>query len=198
MQQKVDSACTTTPEVPTSLAVADAITTYRTARSLSVAELARIVRLEGYDLSTADLLAIENREQAATVDHLMALAYALDTTPAMLLGHLPRELPLRQGQQIASGLPADLGIGELRDWLTGRTTLNRQARLIWWANHIAHLALRARHLEDQLDRVHTEMQRRGGIVEREADAPPIIRPHPREAEPSARVAELELPSWLRI
>jgi hypothetical protein len=50
---------------------------------------------------------MENRERIVTVDDLMAIAYALDTTPAVLLTHIPIDMPAPEGP-LATGLPANL------------------------------------------------------------------------------------------
>src|SRR5438445_378649 len=51
---------------------------------------------------------------------VMAIEHALDTTPAVLLAHIPIDIPAPEGP-LATGLPADLDQAELRAWVEGRT-----------------------------------------------------------------------------
>ncbi|MFD0305198.1 hypothetical protein [Streptomyces sp. NPDC127119] len=84
-----------------------------------------------------------------TVDDLVAIAYALDTTPAVLLSHIPIDMPAPEGP-LATGLPGDVDQAELRAWLEGRTTLDRESRVGWWEEQVAHLRGRSAHHEEQL------------------------------------------------
>jgi transcriptional regulator with XRE-family HTH domain len=117
------------PLSPTSLAVSDAITHYRQLRELTRDELAYVLSMSGHPLSPDAIAEMENRDRPVTVDDLMAIAHALDTTPAVLLTHIPIDIPAPEGP-LATGLPADLDQAELRAWVEGRTELDRAGRSV--------------------------------------------------------------------
>ena len=105
---------------PTSRAFADAVHYYRQLRDLSLDELSYVLAQLGHGLTTRH---IERREQAATVDDLIAIAAALGSRSAILLSHIPIDMPAPE-TPLATGLPTDLEQPELRAWLEGRTTLD--------------------------------------------------------------------------
>lgn len=75
---------------PTSRAFADAVHYYRQLRDLSLDELSYVLAQLGHGLTTRH---IERREQAATVDDLIAIAAALGSRSAILLSHIPIDMP---------------------------------------------------------------------------------------------------------
>ncbi|MFK0256631.1 DNA-binding protein [Streptomyces sp. NPDC090445] len=109
-----------------------------------------------------------------TVDDLVAIAYVLDTTPAVLPSHIPIDMPEPEGP-FATGLPSDVDQNELRAWIEGKTTLERQSRVNWWNERLARLRVRAAHHEEQLQGAYAELRELGDPAVQEADAPPVQR-----------------------
>ena len=70
---------------PTGRTVAANIASYRALRGLRLADLSDRMTTSGRPLSVVSLSAIENGERRADVDDLVALAAALDISPAALL-----------------------------------------------------------------------------------------------------------------
>ena len=164
------------PSLPTTLAVSDAVTHYRRIRELTIDELSYVLLMLGHELSTTDIAAIENRTRPATVDDLIALSHALNTSPAVMLSHIPIDLPYNDGP-LGTGLPYDVDHLELRAWLEGRTTLDRQTRIEWWTNRVMKLRLRSVHHEEQLTGAQLELHSIGELAVREAEMPPVKRLH---------------------
>ncbi|WP_255306232.1 DNA-binding protein [Streptomyces sp. Wb2n-11] len=160
--------------LPTSLAVSDAITHYRQLRELSVDELAYVLRMLDHPISADALAEMERCARPVTVDDLVAISYALDTTPAVLLSHIPIDMPEPEGP-LATGLPRDVDQTELRAWLEGKTTLDRESRVNWWKERIARLRVRSAHHEEQLQGAYAELCELGDLALQEADAPPVQR-----------------------
>jgi transcriptional regulator with XRE-family HTH domain len=160
--------------LPTSLAVSDAITHYRQLRELTVDELACVLRMLDHPISADALAEMERCARPVTVDDLVAIAYALDATPAVLLSHIPIDMPEPEGP-LATGLPSDVDQTELRAWLEGRTTLDRQSRLSWWKERVDRLRVRTAHHEEQLQGAYAELRELGDLADQEADAPPVQR-----------------------
>lgn len=177
------------PVAPTTLAVSDAIAHYRQLQDLTCNELSYVLSLYGHELPSEDIARMERAEQAVTVDDLMALAHALDTTPTALLSHARTEPPEPEEGPIATGLPDDLVQDELVDWMTGRTALDDESRIRWWQEHASRLDVLLTHLEEQLEGAKAELDDLGELAAQEADAPPVQRLH-------ARIREVELAAHL--
>lgn len=158
--------------LPTSLAVSDAITHYRQLRELTIDELAYVLLMLGHPISAGALAEMERCTRSVTVDDLVAIAYVLDTTPAVLLSHIPIDMPEPEGP-FATGLPSDVDQTELRAWLEGKTTLDHQSRVSWWKERLARLRVRAAHHEEQLQGAYAELRELGDLADQEADAPPV-------------------------
>src|SRR5690606_21607748 len=173
------------------LAVADAVTHHRQIQELTVEELSQRLAGLGHDLPPAALRDLEERRRAATVGELVALAYALRTTPAVLLSHIPIDLPHPEGP-IATALPADVEQPELRAWLEGRTTLDGASRLQWAKERVHRLTILAAHHEEQLQGALAELHDLGDLALQEADAVPVQRLHDRIRESSRDVAQADL------
>ncbi|GHB88079.1 hypothetical protein GCM10010306_099000 [Streptomyces umbrinus] len=159
---------------PTSLAVSDALTHYRQLRELTVDELAYVLRMLDHPISAEALAEMERCARPVTVDDLVAIAYALDTTPAVLLSHIPIDLPEPEGP-LATGLPSDVDQTELRAWIEGETTLDRESRVSWWEERAGRLRVRSAHHEEQLQGAYAELRELGDLAVQEADAPPVQR-----------------------
>jgi hypothetical protein len=123
----------------------------------------------------------------------MAIAHALDTTPAVLLTHIPIDIPAPEGP-LATGLPADLDQAELRAWVEGRTELDRESRLQWWEDRTSRLRVLSTHHEEQLQGAYAELRELGELAEQEADAPPVQVLHERirDGEYAMNQADLAL------
>lgn len=160
--------------LPTSLAVSDAITRYRQLRELTIDELAYVLRMLNHAISADALAEMERCARPVTVDDLVAIAYALDTTPAVLLSHIPIDMPEPEGP-LATGLPGDVDQAELRAWLEGKTTLDRESRVNWWKERVARLRVRSAHHEEQLQGAYAELRELGDLALQEVDAPPVQR-----------------------
>jgi transcriptional regulator with XRE-family HTH domain len=167
---------------PTSLAVSAAVADHREAAGLTVDELAETVRHLGYRMTPADIRAIEAGEVPATVDDLVALAVALGTTPVVLLSHVPADLPDPDEGPIATGVPDDVAGSQLRDWMEGRTALDRQSRVAYWRERASRLELRRIHHQEQQEAAATELADLGELALQEADAGPVIALHERVDE----------------
>lgn len=161
----------------TSRSVANAIAHYRELRQLTRDELTYVLEGLGHRLDPEDLRGIEQGLTIITVDDLLALAVALDVTPAVLLSHMPSEHP-RSGR-IATGVPEDLDQPELRAWIEGRTALDRESRLRWSRDRVARLEILVAHHEDQYRGALDELEDLGELALQEADAEPVIALHAR-------------------
>lgn len=139
-----------TSEEPTALAVSSATRHYRQQRDLSRDELSYVLGVNDHPMSTADIAAIEHLDREVTVDDLMALACALDVSPAALLSHVPEDMPILESP-LATGTPADVSPRELEDWVCDRTALDGDTRVQWWTNEVARLRVRSAHHDEQLD-----------------------------------------------
>lgn len=179
--------------VPTSLAVSDAITHYRQLRELTVDELAYVLLMLDHPISADVLAEMERCVRPVTVDDLVAIAYVLETTPAVMLSHVPIDMPEPDGP-LATGLPNDVDQAELRAWLEGKTTLDREARVNWWKERVARLRVRAAHHEEQLQGVHAELRELGDLTLQEADALPVqcLQYRIRDGEHALNQAEVAL------
>jgi hypothetical protein len=176
---------------PTAAAVSDAITHYRQLAELTCDELSYVLGVNGYPLTAGDIVAIESRKRTATVDDLIAIAFALDTTPAVLLTHIPIDMPFPEGP-IATGLPADVDQAEVRAWIESRTGLDPQSRIAWCEDRISRLRIRAAHFEEQLQGAYAEARELGILVEREADALPVVRLNDRTHDGEYALNQTEL------
>ncbi|MFD7540204.1 DNA-binding protein [Streptomyces sp. NPDC059819] len=154
--------------------MSDAITHYRRLRELTVDELAYVLSMLGRPVSAGALADMERCARPVTVDDLVAIAYVLDTTPAVLLSHIPVGMPEPEGP-LATGLPADVDPVELRAWLEGRATLDREARVAWWQERVARLRVRSAHHEEQLQAAYAELRELGDVAAREGDALAVQR-----------------------
>jgi hypothetical protein len=179
--------------LPTTLAVSDAMTHYRQLRELSCDELSYVLSMLGYRLSSKAIAAMENRERPVTVDDLVAISYALGTSPAVLLTHIPIDMPAPEGP-LATGLPADVEPLELRAWAEGRTALDPQSRIGWWQDRVSRLRVLSTHHEEQLQGAHEEIRELGELALLEADAPPVqvLQSRIRDGEYALNQADLAL------
>lgn len=162
------------PIPPTTLAFSDALTHYRQLRSFDLDDLAYVLAVSGHGLTSEDLRRLERAEQRATVDDLTAIAAALDVTPADLLAFVPSDRPVPEGQ-LATGLPHNMELAELRAWALGRTGLDRESRLAWARDRVDRLRIRLDHVEDQLRGARDEWASLGELVSQEPDAPQVYR-----------------------
>ncbi|MFD4574729.1 DNA-binding protein [Streptomyces sp. NPDC058417] len=152
--------------------MSDAITHYRQLRELTVDELAYVLRMLDHPISADALAELERCARPVTVDDLVAISYALGTTPAVLLSHIPIETPELKGP-LATGLPGDVDQSELRAWLQGKAALDRASRLSWWKERVARLRVRSAHHEEQLHGAYAELCELGDLALQEAGAPPV-------------------------
>lgn len=157
--------------LPTSLAVSDAITHYRQLRELTCDELACVLLMRGHPIPADAVAEMERCERPVSVDDLVAIAYALDTTPAVLLSHIPIDLPEPEGP-FGTGLPSDVDQVELRAWIEGKTALDRESRVCWWEERAGRLRVRSAHHEEQLQGAYAELHE---LALQEADAPSVRR-----------------------
>lgn len=177
--------------LPTSTAVSSAVRHYRELRQLTRDELSHLMRHNGHHLNVEEVRGIEQRLTAATVDDLTALAYALDVTPADLLGHTPIDQPVFDGSA-ATGLPEDVQQAELRAWLSGSTDLDAQTRLSWHQQLITDLQMKATHIEDQLHGAQEEISSLGVLAIREAEMPPVQRLKQRVRQGEHEIAQIDV------
>lgn len=101
------------PLPPTSLAVVAAVSHLRTQLELTTDALSFVTVVQGTEIHIDRLRAIERGEASATVDELMILSVALDTTPAELLSCVPENAPLPD-HTLATAVPDDVDQQELR------------------------------------------------------------------------------------
>ncbi|MFD2024013.1 MULTISPECIES: hypothetical protein [Promicromonospora] len=160
------------PFAPTSLAVSDAITHYRQLRELTRDELAYVLEMSGHAISAGRIAEMEDRERPVAVDDLVAISYALGTTPAVLLTHIPIDMPDPEGP-LATGLPGDVRQAEARAWIEGRTMLDRESRMRWWRNQVGRLRVLSAHHEEQLQGAYAEIRDLGELAIQEEDAPQV-------------------------
>lgn len=181
------------PLAPTSLAVSDAITHYRQLRELTRDELAYVLEMSGYPLSADVIAEMENRDRRVAVDDLVAISYALGTTPAVLLTHIPIDMPSPEGP-LATGLPGDVQQAEVRAWIEGRTTLDHESRVRWWWNEVARLRVLSAHHEEQLQGAYAEICDLGELAAQEEDAPQVQALHIliRDGEQALNQSEIAL------
>ncbi|WP_078872562.1 MULTISPECIES: DNA-binding protein [Streptomyces] len=154
--------------------MSDAITHYRQLRELTINELAYVLLMLNHPISVDALAEMERCARPVTVDDLVAIAYVLGTTPAVLLSHIPIDMPESEGP-LATGLPSDVDQAELRAWLEGKTALDRESRVSWWKERVGHLRVRSAHYEEQLQGAYAELRDLGDLAVQEADAPPVQR-----------------------
>ncbi|MFB7918955.1 helix-turn-helix domain-containing protein [Streptomyces sp. NPDC056061] len=152
--------------------MSDAITHYRQLRELTRNELSHALGMAGYPLSADAIGLMENRERTVTVDDLMALAHALDTTPAVMLAHIPIDMPAPEGP-LATGLPANVDQAELRAWIEGKTTLDHDARVRRYEEKVSQLRARSAHVEDQLQGAYAAIREYEERVDQRTDAPQV-------------------------
>jgi hypothetical protein len=178
---------------PTTLAVSDAITHYRQLRELTRDELSYVLTMAGHPLSSDTIGQMENRQRVVTVDDLIALACALDTTPAVLLTHIPIDMPAPEGP-FATGVPADLDRAELLAWVEGKTALDYESRVRWSEDRVGRLRVLSTHLEDQLQGGYAEIRELGELAEQEAETRPVqmLRMRIRDGEYALNQAEIAL------
>ncbi|MGW6604240.1 DNA-binding protein [Streptomyces sp. NPDC055036] len=160
--------------LPTSLAVSDAITHYRQLRELTCDELAYVLLRLGHPIPADAIAEMERCERPVIVDDLVAIAYALDTTPAVLLAHIPIDMPEPDGP-LGTGLPSDIDQTELRAWIEGKTALDRESRVRWWEERAGCLRVRSAHYEEQLHGAYVELHELGELAFQEVDAPSVRR-----------------------
>lgn len=175
----------------TSATVASAVRHFRTMRELSRDELAWLLAAAEHDVGVERLEEIEDHRAAADVDDLTAIACALEVSPAELLGHVPVEAPVPDGEP-ATGLPADVSTAEYRDWLVSKTSLDREGRLAWHRDLVERLRIRATHVEDQLRGLLAHMDELGELIEREHDMPAVQRMHDGVRDSEERLVQLDL------
>ncbi|MER6520197.1 DNA-binding protein [Streptomyces sp. NPDC001553] len=154
--------------------MSDAITHYRQLRELTIDDLAYVLLMLDHPISADALAEMERCARPVTVDDLVALAYVLGTTPAVMLSHIPIDMPEPDGP-LATGLPSDVDQVELRAWLEGKTTLDRETRVSWWTERVVRLRVRAAHHEEQLQGAYAELRELGDLALLEADALPVQR-----------------------
>ncbi|MFH8574534.1 DNA-binding protein [Streptomyces zaomyceticus] len=173
--------------------MSDAITHYRQLRELTIDELAYVLLMLDHPISADVLAEMERCVRPVTVDDLAAIAYVLETTPAVMLSHVPIDMPEPDGP-LATGLPNDADQAELRAWLEGKTTLDREARVNWWKERVARLRVRAAHHEEQLQGAHAELRELGDLTLQEADALPVqcLQYRIRDGEHALNQAEFAL------
>ncbi|WP_424862861.1 DNA-binding protein [Streptomyces sp. MMS24-I29] len=171
--------------------MSDAITHYRQLREFTRDELSYVLEMAGYPLSADAIGLMENRERGVTVDDLVALAHALDTTPAVMLAHIPIDMPAPEGP-LATGLPADVDQAELRAWIEGKTTLDHDARVRWCEEKVSRLRVRSAHIEEQLQGAYAEIRELGELMEQEADALPVQMLHAQVREGQYALNQVEL------
>lgn len=164
--------------LPTSLAVAAAVSHYRESLELTIDELAYVAHMAGHEVTADCIRAIERCERPATVDELMALAVILEVSPTDLLSYVPEDAPLPE-HPLATGVPGDVDPQELRAWLEGRTRLDHESRLVWAQDRVDKLEIKAAHVDDQLRAARDELNGLGELAEQEADALPVLRLHDR-------------------
>ncbi|MEU3046770.1 DNA-binding protein [Streptomyces sp. NPDC006984] len=152
--------------------MSDAITHYRQLRELTIDELAHVLLMLDHPISADALAEMERCARPVTVDDLVAIAYVLDTTPAVLLSHIPIDMPESEGP-FATGLPSDVDPTELRAWIEGKTTLDRESRVRWWEERAGRLRVRSAHHEEQLQGAYAELHELGDPAVQEADVPPV-------------------------
>ena len=150
-------------ELPTTIAVSDAVTHYRQIQELTLDELSYILTMRNHPLTPGELYDIENRTRVITVDDLMALAYSLEVSPSVLLSHIPIEMPSPEGP-FATAVPADVDAEELRSWIQDRTSLGIEHRRAWWAERVTRLNIRLTHHDEQLQAAYAELASVGEIT----------------------------------
>ncbi|MER8090063.1 hypothetical protein ABTZ57_34485 [Streptomyces sp. NPDC094048] len=128
----------------------------------------------GHPIPADAIAEMERCERPVTVDDLVAIAYALDMTPAVLLAHIPIDMPEPEGP-VGTGLPGDVDQAELRAWIEGKTALDRESRVRWWEERASRLRVRSAHHEEQLQGAYAELHELGELALQEADAPPVQR-----------------------
>ncbi|WP_314301426.1 helix-turn-helix transcriptional regulator [Kocuria palustris] len=153
---------------PTALAVGDAVAHYRQSQQISRDELAGSLEHHGHPISPARLRLIEHGRLTVTVDDLVALAYVLSVSPAVLLGHLPLQTPGPE-QPLGTGLPDDLGYAEYQQWLRDQISLDPASRRDWYQDKRLQMRLRFEHLKDQLDAARDELDDLDHVHEQELD-----------------------------
>ncbi|MGW2984157.1 DNA-binding protein [Streptomyces goshikiensis] len=154
--------------------MSDAITHYRQLRELTIDELAYVLLMLDHPISADALAEMERCARPVSVDDLVAIAYVLDTTPAVMLSHIPIDMPEPDGP-LATGLPNDVDQAELRAWLEGKTTLDHETRVGWWKERVARLRVRTAHHEEQLQGAYAELRGLGDLALQEVDALPVQR-----------------------
>ncbi|MEW1552008.1 DNA-binding protein [Streptomyces tsukubensis] len=145
--------------------MSDAITHHRQLRELTIDELANELLMLDHPISADALAEMERCARLLTVDDLVAIAYLLDTTPAVLLSHVPIDMPEPEGP-FAAGLASDVDSTELRAWIEGKTTLDRESRVRWSEERAGRLRLRSAHLEEQLRGAYAELCELGDLTSR--------------------------------
>lgn len=166
------------PLLPTGGAVAAAIAHHRKISGLSYESLEIALADNGHPISALDLALMEVGEAPVTVDDLVAIAFALDTTPTDLLTHIDGDDPSPE-YPFATGLPGDAEMPEVRDWILGRARLDRASRLRWWRNERQCLLVRRAHVVEHLEAARAELTDLGELALQEADALPVQRLHAR-------------------
>ncbi|MFG2487802.1 DNA-binding protein [Streptomyces virginiae] len=154
--------------------MSDAITHYRQLRELTIDEPAYVLLMLDHPISADVLAEMERCARPVTVDDLVAIAYVLDTTPAVLLSHIPVDMPEPEGP-FATGLPSDVDPTELRAWIEGKTRLDRESRVRGWEERAGRLKVRSAHHEEQLQGAYAELRELGDLAVQEADAPLVQR-----------------------
>ncbi|MGW0895535.1 DNA-binding protein [Streptomyces goshikiensis] len=171
--------------------MSDAITHYRQLRELTIDELTCVLLMLDHPISADALAEMERCARPVSVDDLVAIAYVLDTTPAVMLSHIPIDMPEPDGP-LATGLPNDVDQAELRAWLEGKTTLDRATRVSWWKERVARLRVRAAHHEEQLQGAYAELRELGDLAHQEASALPVLQHRIQDGEHALNQSEIAL------
>lgn len=162
----------------TSAAVGEAVLLQRQIAGLNHDELCFVLESNAVPMTPARLREIESSQSIITVDELMAFSYALNIAPAALLGHtFMAELDL----PVASGLPENVGAGELREFIAGNTLMDPCSRREFQRETITRLELRAAHLEEHIDAARAHLSEYSHDLVAMAGADRFIRIHQMEA-----------------
>lgn len=141
---------------PTTLAVAEALHRTRLVVGLSVDELSYVVERMGHPMPPERIDAIEHCRTSVTVDDLMALCWALDESPSVILSFIPDIRPPHD--PLASGVPHNVEPNELEAWVRGDRFVSRRDRAGYWAQTLERLNNTLTHLNDQLDAIQEEFR----------------------------------------
>lgn len=156
----------------TTKAVGDAVARHRRARGLNLEELSSLTARLGYDVDADNLRWMEEGRAIITVDDVMVLTVALGVSPAELLSHIPATH--RGAAPIATVMPEDVEQPELRAWIEGRTSLDRDSRIGWLVTHVDSARLRLTHHADQYEGARAVLKELGDLALQESDAALVV------------------------